>query len=124
MFLPDWLVAVTMISAALIIIAISVGSALKMSLREAISQRAALVAAIATLMVIVAAEHFFNIRGIPVIGFGINLAGFAAGCLIVYSIIVGMTLLFRPRYRAIGIQLVIVSSLELWWSSLAEYVMN
>ncbi|MFI4862323.1 MAG: hypothetical protein ACIAXF_16785 [Phycisphaerales bacterium JB063] len=120
MLLPDWLGAAIAIPAALILIAICVGCALRMSLREARSQRSALIACIATLMLIVGVDHFFSLRDVPILGFGVELAGFAVGCLVLYSLVAAITFLFRQRYRVVGIQMLVVSVLTLWWVVLAE----
>lgn len=118
--LPTWLAVVIAVPLVLFLLAICVGSARQMSFSDVKSQHSMSLGAIVVLMLITVVDRFIYLLGIPFIGFGIALVILWVVWHLVYSLIVGMVLLFRQRHRSLGIQMLIVSVLALWWWSLAR----
>jgi hypothetical protein len=120
MDIPGWLALAVTVPAALVLLTICIGSALRLSPAAAGRQQSALMVVLGLLMIVVAGDHLLHLRQIPVLGFLVNLAKSAGGMAVVYSLIVAITILFRRGCRATGFQMLVCVAMAIWWMALVE----
>jgi hypothetical protein len=100
-----WLGAAVAIPAALVLVAIFVGMALAMSLRDAKLHRTSLVIAAAAVVACTTIDHLLDLSRVPVLASVFDIARSMAGLWVLLSLIVSVTLLFRRRFRWVGVQM-------------------
>lgn len=109
----NWVALFIGVPAAMILAAICVIGGARMTMKEARSQRPALIVSAVVLLLVAGIESLTTLGGIAVLGFGLDIIGFVAGCMVLYTFCVGLSLMFRHRLRWIGLQLLTVSALAI-----------
>lgn len=116
----EWLALALIIPTAIFLIVASVVSAIRMSRQDAVTQQNALLISIAVLMAVAASDQSFSLNDIPVIGMLAALMGALGAIYVGYTTIVSCTFVFRRRFRAIGLRMLVICTLALWWIALAD----
>lgn len=115
MEMSEWLAAAMAIPAALVLMLIAIGSALDMSLQEAKSLRHGLAVCVAGLMILAGLDRWMGIRSVPLMDWAIDSVAFAMAMFPLYCVVAGVAFQFRRRRRKIGLQLLVVGAVTLWW---------